>query len=182
MSPVTCPLSVRAVSRGLPLRPSLFSTGRAVNPPSSPNPRPLLGPPCPRLERTENNHRTMVDLEYQFTHPCGACSMCGGDVVKVRTHRDDDTDKDDDDSDAPSADSDDDSDHVQDGPDHDAPDDPNGQPVKRHDWMRSFCLCGSILAIPFHLLYVLALTSRVLLSPRSPPTPQLATFRSGFAS
>lgn len=133
MSPVTCPLSVRAVSRGLPLRPSF----------------PRAGPPIPRppVPTTENNHRTMVDLEYQLTHPCGACSLCGGDVDNVRTRSDDDTDKDDDDADAPSVASDDDSDHVQDDPNDDAPDGPNGQSVERRrgDWIRSFSLRGSSL-------------------------------------
>lgn len=101
----------------------------------------------------------MVDLEYQFTHPCGACSLCGGDVDNLRTRSDDDTDKDDDDADAPSvasddddADaasvaSDDDSDHVQDDPNDDAPDGPNDQSVERRrgDWIRSFSLRASSL-------------------------------------
>lgn len=95
----------------------------------------------------------MVDLSYQFTHPCGACSLCGGDVDNVRARSNHDTDQDDDGADAPSVASDDDSDHVQDWPNDDAPDGPNGQSVERRrgygDWMRAFCLRGSSLFSPF---------------------------------
>jgi hypothetical protein len=110
----------------------------------------------------------MVDLEYQFTHPAGACFLCGGDVDRVRTPGDDtDGDAPNDDSDPPGTGSDDpsDDDSDDDANDPSMSDGPSGQSgnKRRPDyWMKYFHLGASILGIPVSLLCVFALTIRVL--------------------
>jgi len=99
----------------------------------------------------------MVDVEYQFTHPAGACFLCGGDVDRVRS---------------PGDDTDGDATDPWDVPNNpwNVPNDPSmlggpngqlGNGRRRDYWMKYFRLGGSILGIPFNLLCAFALTIRV---------------------